>query len=287
MTGATAARAGAGAARREPPSRHGRRGLLRRRPVVWAIRVATFVVVIGAWQVYGSSVNRALFAPPTEVAVAAVNQFFGEPSLIGPLAVTFAAFAIGMTLGVLVGIPLGLIVGRYRSVEFLLDPYVTFLYVIPSVAFVPLFVLWFGFDFKFQVALVFESTIFPIMINAAAGAKNVEADLVDGGRSFGASEWQLMRTIVIPASLPFVFAGLRIAFSSAWVGVVVAQMTGALTGLGGLIKIYSTIFRTADMLVPILVIMLVGVLIHALTSWLLVRLTPWHQSQLETDADAA
>jgi NitT/TauT family transport system permease protein len=121
------------------------------------------------------------------------------------------------------------------------------------------------------------------MINAAAGAKNVEADLVDGGRSFMASEFQIMRTIIVPGSLPFVFAGLRIAFSSAWVGVVVAQMTGALTGLGGLIKIYASIYQTANMLVPIFVIMLVGVLIHGLTGWLLTRLTPWHQRGPEID----
>lgn len=260
-----------------------RRGLLYRRPVVLAIRLATFVTVIAAWQYFGGSVNRALFAPPSEVAAAAIRQLTGEPSIVGPLLASLAAFAVGMTLGVVVGTPLGLALGRYRTVEFVLDPYVTFLYVIPSVAFVPLFVLWFGFDFNFQVALVFESTLFPMMINAAAGAKNVEADLVDGGRSFGASEAQIMRTIIAPASLPFIFAGLRIAFSSAWVGVVVAQMTGALTGLGGLIKSYSSTYRTADMLVPILVIMLVGVLIHGLTAWLLERTTAWDTRG--TDAD--
>jgi NitT/TauT family transport system permease protein len=265
------------------PRQPQRKTYLRSPWVVWGIRIATFAVVIGVWQVVGESMNRALFAPPSEVAKAAIEQLTAQPSILEPLLVSFEAFAIGMALGTLVGIPFGLALGRYRTVEFVLDPYVTFLYVIPSVAFVPLFVLWFGFDFKFQVALVFESTLFPMMINAAAGAKNVEADLIDGGRSFGASELQLMRTIVVPASLPFVFAGLRIAFSSAWVGVVVAQMTGALTGLGGLIKIFASTFRTADMLVPILVIMVVGVLIHGLTGWLLTRLTPWHQRGGESD----
>jgi ABC-type nitrate/sulfonate/bicarbonate transport system permease component len=285
MSSLLTARGGTSRMARQRDRRPGRRGWLRRRPVVLAIRLVTFVVVIGLWQLYGENVNRALFAPPSEVFASLIKQFTTEPSLLEPLGVTFLAFGIGMALGVAVGIPLGLLVGRYRAVEFVLDPYVTFLYVIPSVAFVPLFVLWFGFDFKFQVALVFESTIFPVMINAAAGAKNVESDLVDGGRSFQASEWQIMRTIIVPASLPFVFAGLRIAFSAAWVGVVVAQMTGALTGLGGLIKIYASVYRTADMLVPILVIMVVGVLIHALTSWLLARLTPWHQAQLDTETD--
>ncbi|HEY2916266.1 MAG TPA: ABC transporter permease [Candidatus Limnocylindrales bacterium] len=267
--------------------RGGRGGFLRTRTGTWLVRAVTFAVVIGVWQVYGSAVNRALFAPASAVAAAAIDQLTGHPSILEPLVTSFAAFFLGTGIGVLVGIPLGLLVGRSRSVEFVLDPYVTFLYVIPSVAFVPLFVLWFGFDFKFQTALVVESTIFPMMINAAAGAKNVEADLVDGGRSFGASQWQIMRTIILPGSLPLVFAGLRIAFSSAWVGVVVAQMTGALTGLGGLIKIYSTTFQTANMLVPILVIMAVGVLIHALTSRLLVRLTPWHQPDAEMSEENA
>jgi ABC-type nitrate/sulfonate/bicarbonate transport system permease component len=273
----------AGASRVVPPSQQASRRWLDRRPVVWAIRIATFVIVIGVWQLLTKDVNRALFAPPTDVAGAIVRQLTQEPSIWGPLFASFVAFAIGMSLGVLVGIPVGLLLGRYRTLEFVLDPYVTFLYVIPSVAFVPLFILWFGFSFEFQVALVFESTLFPMVINAAAGAKNVEQDLIDGGRSFCASESQIMRTIVVPASLPFVFAGLRIAFSAAWVGVVIAQMTGAITGLGGLILDYAATYRTADMLVPILVIMLVGVIIHALTGWLLMRVTPWYQGRREAD----
>jgi ABC-type nitrate/sulfonate/bicarbonate transport system permease component len=284
MTPSAAPTIRAGAARRGAPRPGGRRrGLLHQRRVIWLIRVLTFVAVIAIWQLWAEGVNRALFAPPTEVAQAFVTQITQEPTLFGPLLLSLEAFAIGMTLGVLVGLPTGLLIGRYRPVEFVVDPWVTFLYVIPSVAFVPLFVLWFGFDFQFEVVMVFESTLFPMMINAAAGAKNVESDLIDGGRSFGASEFQIMRTIVIPASMPFVFAGLRISFSSAWVGVVVAQMTGALAGLGGMILMFATTYKTANMLVPIFVIMFVGVIIHALTGRLMVRMTPWHQSGPEAE----
>jgi NitT/TauT family transport system permease protein len=254
-----------------------RRGPLDRRPIVWAIRAVTFVTIVAVWQILASPLDRALFAPPSDVLASIVRQLSGEDSIWGPLAQSLVAFALGTILGIVVGIPMGLLMGRYRSFEFVLDPYVTFIYVIPSVAFVPLFVLWFGFDFQFQVALVFESTLLPIAINSAAGAKHVEADFVDGGRAFCASELQIMRTIIIPGALPFVFAGLRIALSSAWVGVVVAQMTGAITGLGGLILTYAATFRTADMLVPMLAIMVVGVIIHAATGWMLKRLTPWHQ----------
>ena len=264
------------AAPRTRPLRDVKRGPLDRRAVVWAIRAVTFVVIIGGWEFLARPMDRALFAPPSEVAASILRHLSGENALWAPLVESLTAFALGTLLGLIVGIPLGLLMGRYRSLEFVLDPYITFFYVIPSVALVPLFVLWFGFSLQFQVALVFESTLLPILINAAAGARNVESDLIDGGRAFCASEAQIMRTIVVPASLPFVFAGLRIALSAAWVGVVVAQMTGAITGLGGLILTAAATFRTADMLVPIFAIMLVGVLIHALTGWTLKRLTPWH-----------
>jgi ABC-type nitrate/sulfonate/bicarbonate transport system permease component len=284
MTQSVSQAIGARSARTGTPRRGGRRrGRLHQRRVVWLIRAVTFVAVIAAWQLWAQGISKALFATPGDVLDSFIRQLTQEPTLYGPLLLSFEAFAIGMTLGVLVGLPTGLLIGRYKPVEFVLDPWVTFLYVIPSVAFVPLFVLWFGFDFKFQIVMVFESTLFPMMINAAAGAKNVESDLIDGGRSFGASEFQIMRTIVIPASLPFVFAGLRISFSSAWVGVVVAQMTGALAGLGGMILIFATTYRTADMLVPIFMIMLVGVLIHALTGRLMTRMTPWHQRGPEAE----
>lgn len=286
-------RAGAGAlsevtssaarvSRRRRPRSGRRRGLLQNRSVIWAIRIATFAGAMLLWQLLGANVNRALFAPPSEVIPAIWRQLTQEPSIWAPLLLSLAAMAVGMGLGMVVGIPLGLAMGRSTALTFVLDPYVTFLYVLPGVALVPLFVVWFGFDFKFQVALVFESTLFPILINCAVGARHVDADLIDGGRSFCASDWQIMRTIVVPASLPFVFAGIRLGFSAAWVGVVVAQMTGALTGLGGLILTYAATFRTADMLVPILAIMLVGVIIHGLTARLLIRMTPWHSDRAAT-----
>ena len=252
-----------------------RRRALDRPVVVWAIRAVTFVVIIVTWEILARPMNRALWAPPSEVAAAIVTYATEEPSIWEPLFDSLRAFALGTLLGLAAGIPIGLVMGRYKAFEFVLDPYITFLYVIPSVALVPLFILWFGFSLQFQVALVFESTLLPIVINAAAGARNVENDLVDGGRAFCASDWQIMRTIIVPASLPFVFAGLRIALSAAWVGVVVAQMTGAITGLGGLILTAAHTFRTADMLVPIFAIMVVGILIHAASGWMQTRFTPW------------
>jgi ABC-type nitrate/sulfonate/bicarbonate transport system permease component len=111
------------------------------------------------------------------------------------------------------------------------------------------------------------------------GVKNVDPDLLDTGHAFCASERQKLWTIVLPSSAPYIFAGARQAFSSAWVGVVVSEMIATLTGVGGKILTFSNQYRTADMLVSILIIMCVAVGIQSLSGYLQTRLAPWHQPE--------
>jgi ABC-type nitrate/sulfonate/bicarbonate transport system permease component len=162
-----------------------------------------------------------------------------------------------------------------------LDPYVTFLYVLPSVAFVPVLVVMLGIDFQLRLALIFLSAIFTILINTIAGVKQVDKELLDGGRSFCATEQQIMRTIVLPSSIPFIFAGIRIGFSAAWVGCIVAEMTAMITGVGGLLLEAASRFRTADVFVAIFGIMIVAVTIQFFTSRLEVWLTPWRRGEAD------
>jgi NitT/TauT family transport system permease protein len=165
--------------------------------------------------------------------------------------------------------------GRFKAIESVLDPYVLFLYVLPSVAFVPVFVVMVGIDIKLRLALIIMSAVFPLIINTIAGVKHVDKELIDGGRSFTASEWQIMRTILIPGSLPFIFAGVRIGFSAAWVGAIVAEMTALITGVGGFLLSASSRYRTADVFVAIFGIMAVAVTIQWFTARLEIWLTPW------------
>ena len=252
-------------------------GFAYRRSGIWAIRVVVFVALIAAWEWYAQGVSRALFAPPSEVAQAFYDLAIAEPRIWGALGESLLALAVGLALCIVVGVPVGLAMGRSKTLEFVLDPYVTFLYVLPNVAFIPLLVVWVGYAFELRIALVFLSGVFPMIINTIAGVKHVDPELIDGGRSFNASEAQIIRTIIFPGSLPFVFAGLRIAFSSAWVGVIVAEMTALLAGIGGMIAKAADRFRTAEVFVPILFIMAVGVSVQWFTSWLQRRMTPWEE----------
>ena len=258
------------------PDERARRSWLYRPEGIWAVRIVTFILLIGFWELSAQDVSRALFAPPSEVLQAFYQLVFVQGAIHGALIESLITLTLGLVLCVAAGIPLGLAMGRSRTLEWALDPYVTFLYVLPSVAFIPLLVVWLGFDLQMRVALVFLSGVFPMIINTMVGVKHVDPELVDGGRAFTATPWQIMRTIIVPATLPFMFAGLRIAFSAAWVGVIVAEMTALITGIGGLILHYANLFRTANVLVPILFIMAVGVFIQWFSAWLQRRMTPWH-----------
>jgi len=245
------------------------------RPIgVWTVRTVTAAILLGAWQLYARDLPRALAAPPTEVASALWRQV-SSGSIGGPLESSMIALSLGFLLSVAVGIPIGVAMGRWRSFEHVVDPYVSFLYALPHVAFVPLMIVWFGFELKFRLAYVLLSAVFPVIINTMVGVKNVDPQLLDVGTSFCAGTPRVLRTIVLPAASPYIVAGARQAFSSAWVGVVVAETLATQDGLGGLITHYGNFFLTADMYVPIIFIMVIAVTIQAIADFLQARLTPW------------
>jgi ABC-type nitrate/sulfonate/bicarbonate transport system permease component len=255
-----------------------RPGFLYRRSGMLITQFLTLVLILLVWEWYASDKSIALIAPPTKIAQSAYNLVIQNQDLVFALAGSVSTMAVGMTLAILIGIPLGVLMGRSKTFESVLDPYVMFLYVLPSVAFIPVLVVIIGIDVKLRLAMIFLSAVFPLMINTIAGVKNVDSELVDSGRSFCASEFQIMRTIILPASVPFIFAGIRIGFSAAWVGAIVAEMTAIITGVGGLLLESASRFKTADVFVAIFGIMIVAVAIQVVTSYIERRLTPWRRA---------
>jgi len=255
-----------------------KKGILYTRSGIFMVRLATFAIIFGLWEWYAQGVSPAMLAPPSRIIAKGYDAIFVNSALIEALSGSVTTMFIGLMLSIAVGIPLGLFMGRFKTVEAVLDPYVLFLYVLPSVAFVPVFVVMLGIDVQLRLGLIMMSATFPIIINTIAGVKHVDSELVDGGRSFTANELQIMRTIILPGSLPFIFAGLRIGFSAAWVGCIVAEMTALITGVGGLLLEASMRFRTADVFVAIFGIMAVAVTIQWFTARLEYWLTPWSRT---------
>jgi NitT/TauT family transport system permease protein len=241
----------------------------------WVVRVIVFGLIIGCWQLDSDHVSQAVLAAPSSVASALYQLAVVNHQIWGPLLTSLELLFAGWAAAVALGIPLGLAMGRFRWFENVTDPYVSFLYALPHVCFVPLMVVWLGFGFNFGLAYVVLSAIFPVVINTMQGVKSIDPEYIAAGRSFCASERTIMRTIIVPGATPFMVAGARLAFSVSWIGVIVSEVLSSQTGLGGMIDTFSNNYQTADMFVPVIFIAVISVLILQVSTRYQRRLTPW------------
>ena len=180
-------------------------------------------------------------------------------------------------LSVVVGVLLGVVMGRYAIVEWAADIYVNALYSTPMVAVVPLIVLWFGFKVPAKVIIVFSSWFFRCCSTPIEGVKNVDRNLQEVARSFCSSESQLWRHLIIPSAIPFIVAGIRLAIGRGLVGMIVAEFYTSVTGLGYMIVRYANALETDKLFVPIVVVMLLGVGLMSLAKWIEGRIAPWEE----------
>ena len=174
--------------------------------------------------------------------------------------VTMTTFAYGYASAAVIAIPLGIIMGRLRIVEYFTDPFVTFLYATPKVAILPLLVVMFGIGFLPKVVLSFMGVFFPLLINTLAGAKNVDPLLIEVSSSFNISRVDLWKKVVLPYTLPFIFAGFRLGIGIGLIMVIVGEFWASNAGLGYMIMIASTQYDTARVLSGV-VVLAVGALI--------------------------
>jgi NitT/TauT family transport system permease protein len=237
------------------------------------LRIASLAVVLIAWEILGR-LNPIVASYPTAIWEAFL-QLSGDGRLWEAFFVTFQGLFVGYVIAAVLGVTIGFAMGRMRIVDLVLDPYVSALYATPRIALVPLLVLWVGIDFELRVTIVVLSAIFPIIINTYIGAKNVDRELLDAGRAFAASDWQLLMTVVVPGSLPYLFAGLRIGVARALVGIIVAEMTAAVTGTGQLIIQFGRFFQTAELFVPIIFLGLFSIFLAESVYFIQRRVMPW------------
>jgi NitT/TauT family transport system permease protein len=230
----------------------------------WQITTISLVVVLGFWEVFGRDINPVFGSYPSAIAEA-----FWELTISGELAKamlqSLQPFVTGFGLAILIGVPLGLVIGRFRVVEAAIGLYVTAGYAMPLIALVPLLMLWLGLGFAVKAAVVMLMSLFPIIINTWLGVTAVPKSLIDVGKSFVASNPTILRRIVLPATLPYIMAGIRLAVGRGVVAMIIAEFFTALSGLGAVIINSANNFDTARMFVPVVVLM---VLATALTSFI-------------------
>jgi NitT/TauT family transport system permease protein len=223
------------------------------------LSLAVLVVFLAAWQWGPGLLGIPPFIiPPLSMVYQEFLRMLAVSALMTHTGITAAEVIAGFVLGSLLGAFFGYILGMSPTAEFALSPYILALQIAPKVAFAPLFILWMGFTVYPKILVAILIVFFPVMVNVLSAIRTVDPDLINLARAFKATRAQIFWKIEFPASLPPLFAGLRIASTLAVVGVVVGELVGGNMGLGYLLSFGEGQANTAMVFVAILMLTLVG-----------------------------
>jgi ABC-type nitrate/sulfonate/bicarbonate transport system permease component len=230
--------------------------------------LGTFAVITAAvlWQVLADKqvLNQAFTSSPSNIYHSAIEYLGPHGTGWGDLAASGQEFAWGFLLAIGVGLPLGILAGWHGFLDALMNPFVVFFNNSPRIAFAPLFVIWFGLGITSKIAVVFLSAVLPIMISARGGVKTVDSSLVSMARAYGASDFHILRTVVLPGTVPSISSGIRISIGQALLGVVLAEYIASTKGLGYALVSAAGTFNTDRLFVVVIVIALLGVVASTL-----------------------
>ncbi len=240
-----------------------------KKPMV--LRLLSVAVVLVGWQLFGTPYSTSF---PSSIAQALVKTFWSD---IAPaFKDTLEGFGIGYAICLVVGVPVGLLMARSRLVELVLEPYVNALYATPRLALIPVLILWLGVNMQMRVAVVIVSGLFPIVLNTYLGGREVDPNLLDVGEAFSASSFRVLRTIVFPGSLSYIFAGMRIGLGRSFIGIIVAEIETSAIGIGNLISTDAGSLQMSAMWAAIFSLGVLSIVLSTGLKWAERRATmPW------------
>lgn len=241
----------------------------------WMLYTASMLAGIVVWELVARQLPGVVFASPTAVLARLVadTQSLTLPEALGR---SMGHMLLGYAIAIAVALPVGFLVGRSETAFLMLDPVINAFFAIPTVAFVPFLVIWFGLHFEARTALVFIMCVFDMLVTVAAGARNIDPALIRVGRSFGARGPALLAKVLLPGSLPFLFTALRLGMARALNAMITAELFLATVNLGKLMQESAARFDAAGILAVLTVLCLVGLLAQEALKWLEARLLPWH-----------
>ena len=238
------------------------------------IQVGMLAVILVVWEIAGRHLGTFFLAPPSSLWTAAI-EMIRSGDLQSALLDSMSSLTAGFLTAAVVGVVVGFLMGWYKTVGDVLDPYVSAGYVIPTAGLVPVFIIWFGLGFEARWVTVFLFCVFEILVSTYTGVRHIDRSLVNAARSFGANQWQLFSGVAARASLPFIFAGLRMGVSRAVKGMIIAELLFAVTGLGGLIQNAANYYRTDKVFVVVILLAILGIALTTLVQWIERQVTPW------------
>src|SRR5260221_8304685 len=242
------------------------------RPALFRYGFVALILII--WEIVGPFISPIFFTYPSKIAVA-----FYDVTVSGELPYSLGqsleVMVYGLTIAIIVGIPLGIAMARFRRLDWALDLPINALYATPLVAVVPLLVLWFGIYLKAKIIVVFLFAVFPVLINTYQGVRECDKNMLEVAHSFRSSEWRGWQDGLLPFAGPYIIAGIRLAIGRGLIGMIIAEFYTTISGLGVLITRYANVFEIDKTFVPVIVLMVLGVSLTSLLKWVGRRIAPW------------
>ncbi len=241
------------------------------------IGTSAVIVFLLTWETIGNwagLINPMFMSAPSLIFKAAW-QLFSSGEIWNDLRVSGIEFGWGYLLSVIVGVPFGIATGWYKRMAYTFDPFVNAMNATPRVALLPLVIIWLGIGILSKVGIIFLGAVFPILINARDGVKTTPYNLLTAAKSFGASEWQIFRSVVLPSTLPFIITGLRLGVGRALIGVMVGELYAATAGVGFMITVAGATFQTDKVFVGVFIFAITGMISMELLSRLEAKFDKW------------
>lgn len=244
------------------------------------LATACLLILIGVWQLCWSLgwISPMFFSGPSAIARKFI-ELMSTGELQRNVLFSGKSFLIGFALAVIVGVPLGILVGWYRKANMALNPLINAFYATPRIALFPLIIVWFGIGSGSAIVLVFLAATMPILINTIAGVRNIDADLLRAARAFCATDRQIFQTVALPYSVPFILTGVRQAVAHGLIGVIIAELSAGNEGIGFMIAYAGQTFATDTLLVGVLVTSLAGLLLGWITERLQRHFERWRPAR--------
>jgi NitT/TauT family transport system permease protein len=225
-----------------------------------------------------NAVSGKLVMPRPDDVLKQSIKLWSDGTMIKALGESLTVLSIGFAISAVTGIALGVFLGGFRFVARIVDPFVNALNSTPGAAFIPLIIVWFGLYTEAKVVLVWNAAFFPILINTTAGIANANRELVEMGTAFGANRRQLFLNVMLPDALPSILSGLRIGAAISTVGTVIAELTMAQSGLGGLLAQAGNRFQMDKYFAVVIVLMVLGTVITGALRFVESRVGRWRTS---------
>lgn len=256
-------------------TRPAKRRTRRRVPLGWIVPAGVLLVWVVAYSMQW--VNPVMFSSPLEVAKA-FGAAVADGSFFENLSASVSRWLIGFAVGGGLGLAAGALTGLSRLSERLFDPSFQMLRTVPIMGLVPLFILWFGLGESPKIILIAVATFFQMYIQVYAGIRSIDRKLIEVGRVYELSTWQMLRRIILPAAMPSILQGVRLGLGIAWLALVIAELTGANSGIGYWMQMGREYVRVDIVLAALVVFAAVGKFVDSLVRLLERRLLGWRDT---------